>query len=93
MNDWIVGALVLVSQGAIQNLSPYADVTTLEAIVDGCLDQFSDEEIALWTEVARSVSRRRGAILPALNVVADPLTRARTAFYLVATSSQFQVER
>jgi hypothetical protein len=23
----------------------------------------------------------------------DPLTRARTAFYLVATSSQYQVER
>ncbi|RBP15543.1 DNA-nicking Smr family endonuclease [Roseiarcus fermentans] len=29
------------------------------------LRRLSDEEIALWTEVARSVSRRRGAILPA----------------------------
>lgn len=28
------------------------------------LRRLSDEEIALWTEVARSVSRRRGAILP-----------------------------
>ncbi len=29
------------------------------------LRRLSDEEIALWTEVARSVSRRRGANLPA----------------------------
>jgi hypothetical protein len=31
--------------------------------------------------------------VPAINAATDPLTRARTAFYLVATSSQFQVER
>jgi len=35
----------------------------------------------------------RAAVLPAIIAVPDPLTRARTAFYLVATSSQFQVER
>jgi hypothetical protein len=35
----------------------------------------------------------RAAIIPAINAVTDPVTRARTAFYLVATSSQFQVER
>ena len=37
----------------------------------------------------------RAAILPAVAAVAatDPLTRAKTAFYLVTTSSQFQVER
>jgi DNA-nicking Smr family endonuclease len=29
------------------------------------LRRLTDEEIALWTEVARSVSRRRGAVLPA----------------------------
>jgi DNA-nicking Smr family endonuclease len=29
------------------------------------LRRLSDEEIALWTEVARSVARRRGAVLPA----------------------------
>ncbi len=29
------------------------------------LRRLSDEEIALWTEVARSVARRRGATLPA----------------------------
>ena len=28
------------------------------------LRRLSDEEIALWTEVARSVARRRGATLP-----------------------------
>ena len=37
----------------------------------------------------------RAAILPAILAVsaADPLTRARTAVYLVATSSQFQIQR
>jgi DNA-nicking Smr family endonuclease len=35
------------------------------------LRRLSDEEIALWTEVARSVSRRRGASLPA---AAEPMT-------------------
>jgi DNA-nicking Smr family endonuclease len=34
------------------------------------LRRLSDEEIALWTEVARSVSRRRGASLP---VASKPL--------------------
>ena len=29
------------------------------------LRRLTDEEIALWTEVARSVARRRGATLPA----------------------------
>ena len=34
------------------------------------LRRLTDEEIALWTEVARSVARRRGATLPApLNAV------------------------
>ncbi len=35
----------------------------------------------------------RAAIIPALNAVPDAADRARTALYLVATSSQFQVER
>ncbi len=35
----------------------------------------------------------RAAIVPAINAISDAPTRARTAFYLVATSSQFQVER
>jgi DNA-nicking Smr family endonuclease len=37
------------------------------------LRRLSDEEIALWTEVARSVARRRGATLPA------PLNPVRAA--------------
>jgi DNA-nicking Smr family endonuclease len=37
------------------------------------LRRLTDEEIALWTEVARSVARRRGASLPA------PLNPARAA--------------
>ena len=35
----------------------------------------------------------RAAIIPAISAVPDAPTRAKTAFYLVATSSQFQVER
>ena len=37
----------------------------------------------------------RSAIVPAINAVpaTDPLTRAKTAFYLVITSPQYQVER
>jgi DNA-nicking Smr family endonuclease len=40
------------------------------------LRRLSDEEIALWTEVARSVARRRGATLPAPS---NPVRPARTA--------------
>jgi DNA-nicking Smr family endonuclease len=36
------------------------------------LRRLSDEEIALWTEVARSVARRRGATLPAPTKPAGP---------------------
>ncbi len=42
------------------------------------LRRLSDEEIALWTEVARSVARRRGATLP------TPLNPARPAPPLAA---------
>jgi hypothetical protein len=37
----------------------------------------------------------RASIVPAINAVAasDPLARAKTAFYLVITSPQYQVER
>ncbi len=37
----------------------------------------------------------RAAIIPAINAIpaTDPLTRAKTAFYLVTTSPQYQVER
>jgi DNA-nicking Smr family endonuclease len=40
------------------------------------LRRLSDEEIALWTEVARSVARRRGATLPAPS---NPVRPARAA--------------
>jgi len=35
------------------------------------------------------------AIVPAINAISasNPLARAKTAFYLVATSPQYQVER
>ena len=38
------------------------------------LRRLSDEEIALWTEVARSVARRRGAALP---IPSNPVRAAR----------------
>jgi DNA-nicking Smr family endonuclease len=40
------------------------------------LRRLSDEEIALWTEVARSVARRRGAALP---TPSNPVRAARPA--------------
>lgn len=40
------------------------------------LRRLSDEEIALWTEVARSVARRRGAALP---TPSKPVVAERTA--------------
>ena len=40
------------------------------------LRRLSDEEIALWTEVARSVARRRGANLP---VASKPLAQGASA--------------
>ena len=40
------------------------------------LRRLSDEEIALWTEVARSVARRRGAALP---TPSNPVRPARAA--------------
>ena len=38
------------------------------------LRRLTDEEIALWTEVARSVARRRGATLP---TASNPVSAAR----------------
>jgi hypothetical protein len=37
----------------------------------------------------------KSAIVPAITAVpaTDPMTRAKTAFYLVVTSPQYQVER
>jgi DNA-nicking Smr family endonuclease len=44
------------------------------------LRRLSDEEIALWTEVARSVKRRRGAVLPTPSkLVAEPAPSAPPA--------------
>ena len=41
------------------------------------LRRLSDEEIALWTEVARGVTRRRGAVLPTPSkLVAEPAPSA-----------------
>ncbi len=40
------------------------------------LRRLSDEEIALWTEVARSVARRRGATLP---TASNPVSAARAS--------------
>ena len=52
------------------------------------LRRLTDEEIALWTEVARSVSRRRGAALP---VPSKPLPPA--APHAPAAASAAEVKR
>jgi DNA-nicking Smr family endonuclease len=48
----------------------------------------SDEEIALWTEVARSVARRRGAVLPtpAKPIVAAPIPAPSPTAHAVPAS-------
>ena len=40
---------------------------TAERPAPARLRRLSEEEIALWIEVAKSVARRRGAILPTLD--------------------------
>jgi DNA-nicking Smr family endonuclease len=52
------------------------------------LRRLSDEEIALWIEVARSVTRRRGAILPtpAKPVVAEPIPAPSPTTHAVPAS-------
>ncbi len=67
------------------------DWSALSAVA-GDANALLDKLSALMLHGAMSAATR-AAIVPAINAVADPLTRARTAFYLVATSSQFQVER
>jgi DNA-nicking Smr family endonuclease len=53
------------------------------------LRRLTDEEIALWTEVARGVARRRGAVLPtpSKSFVAEPAPAAQ------ATAAESPVSR
>jgi len=74
--------------GAIGTQPDWSALTAVAGDVNALLDKLS----TLLLHGAMSTATR-AAILPAINAVPDPLTRARTAFYLVATSSQFQVER
>jgi len=64
------------------------------AAVAGDSNALLDKLSALLLHGAMSAATR-AAIVPALDALpaADALNRARTAFYLVATSSQYQVER
>ena len=43
------------------------------------LRRLSEEEIALWAEVAKSVARRRGASLPAIVEPTQPSPKGATA--------------
>jgi DNA-nicking Smr family endonuclease len=52
------------------------------------LRPLSDEEIALWTEVARSVARRRGASLPASAKPPAPKRPAPQPNAVAATASE-----
>jgi len=74
--------------GAIGTQPDWSALTAVAGDANALLDKLS----SLMLHGAMSAATR-AAILPAINAVPDPLTRARTAFYLVATSSQFQVER
>jgi uncharacterized protein (DUF1800 family) len=74
--------------GAIGTQPDWSALATVAGDANALLDRLS----TLLLHGAMSAATR-AAIIPAINAVADPVTRARTAFYLVATSSQFQVER
>ena len=74
--------------GAIGTQPDWSALTNVAVDANALLDKLS----TLMLHGTMSASTR-AAIIPAINAATDPLTRARTAFYLVATSSQFQVER
>ncbi|MDQ2747110.1 MAG: DUF1800 domain-containing protein [Acidobacteriota bacterium] len=71
----------------------FADVQALAA-ADTTSNQLLD---ALNTKMMHGTmtAQNRSTLLTAINAVAatDPLTRAKTAVYLIATSSQYQVQR
>ena len=74
--------------GAIGTQPDWTALTNVAGDANALLDKLS----TLLLHGTMSAATR-AAIIPAINAASDPLTRARTAFYLVATSSQFQVER
>ncbi len=86
----ISSAPPVIPNGTSINLT---DLQTLAA-ADATSNQLLD---ALNTKMMHGTmtAENRSTILTAVNAVAanDPLTRARTAVYLIATSSQYQVQR
>ena len=74
--------------GAIGTQPDWSSLSSVAGDANALLDKLS----TLLLHGTMSAATR-AAVLPAINAATDPVTRARTAFYLVATSSQFQVER
>jgi uncharacterized protein (DUF1800 family) len=76
--------------GAIGTTPSWAELQAVAGDPNALLDQLN----ALLLHGAMPAAMR-AAIIPAINAisVSDTLTRARTAFYLVGTSPQYQVER
>ena len=76
--------------GAIGTQPDWSALTAVAGDANALLDKL-DTLLLHGTMTAGA----RAAILPAIAAVpaTNPLTRAKTAFYLVATSSQYQVER
>ena len=76
--------------GAIGTKPDWSPLTAVAGDANALLDKL--DVLLLHGTMTASA---RAAILPAVTAVAatDPLTRVKTAFYLVTTSSQFQVER
>ena len=77
-------------QGTAIDLSEMQALAVADATGNLLLDELSNR--LLYTKMSPET---RAKILPAITAIAstDPLGRARAAIYLVATSSQFQVQR
>jgi uncharacterized protein (DUF1800 family) len=76
--------------GAIGTTPDWSALVALASDASGLLDELNTLMLH-----GTMPAQMRNAILPAIAAVpaSDPLTRAKTAFYLVVTSSEYQVER
>jgi hypothetical protein len=76
--------------GAIGTTPNWTTLTALAADPDALLDQLSAQMMH-----GTMSSDMRTAIIPAIAAIpaTNPLSRAKTAFYLVLTSAEYQVER
>ncbi len=80
----------VIPNGTSINLTEMQNLAAADTTSNRLLDELNTKMMH-----GTMTAQNRSTILTAVNAVAatDPLTRARTAIYLVATSSQYQVQR